>query len=230
MKNNQFDLNSLPDIVELRKQLSEANKLRHQFWTQLRAVRHQIIDYIKVHEFSKKEFEKEMKSLSPEAKEYYKAAWEIGKNIPLGNLRKMQSIIKNLYKESQSGEELTRKLQLGAKFIPPLKCRDDFFKAVPCVNCKLPIPSESRRTKFCSDVCNDQYRKRNDQRKRREKNKNKLPKPRIIQQKTKSSVNKPNPQSGKGNRKDNCKEYDTCLKKTVESNWPYFNCENCGLY
>lgn len=220
MVQRKYDAEKIPDLIELRKQLSEANKLRHKYWTQLRAVRNQVGRYIRAHEVSAKDLESWMEQTSEEAKEYLRNEWEAGRDIPNEELKKMWHTCEILWKTSQFKEELRRKMKL--------RTQDKFFFGPTCDNCGFPLPSGRKR--FCSDACGNQQRKREDQRQRRKTSTKE--KSEVVSNKVEPErIDGPNPQPGSGKkvRDLNCQRYTECLDKAIHCNWQSFHCERCNL-
>ena len=102
----EYDLTTIPDKIELRKQLSEANKLRHQFWNQLRAVRNQIGRYVRAHEISENDFMKLIKPLPKNKREFFGHERQAGKDIPVEELEQMFHTTTLLWNTSQFKENL----------------------------------------------------------------------------------------------------------------------------
>ncbi|MBW1692150.1 MAG: hypothetical protein JRJ70_15665 [Deltaproteobacteria bacterium] len=146
-----FDKGKHLNLAELNKQLAEANKLRHKFWNQLRLARNQIARYIHAHNIQPEEFDKLIKGLSKEKREYFKNEWEDGRKISLEELKEMFHLINILWSTSQFEEELRRGTAKTYK-------QDDFFHGPTCQNCGLPL--KGKQVKFCSSDCRDQYRKK----------------------------------------------------------------------
>jgi hypothetical protein len=79
----------IPDLIELRKKLSDTNKLRHEFWTKLRVVRNQVGRYIRAHQVSSESLETCIEKAPEEAKDYFRNEWEAGRAISTQELNKM---------------------------------------------------------------------------------------------------------------------------------------------
>jgi hypothetical protein len=221
---DQKDYNpeQIPDIFGLRKQLSAANKQRHKFWTQLRAVRRQISRYMRAHEIPEKEFEHLIKELPKEQRDYLMNEWEAGNQIPIHELRGMAEICNVLWSTSQLKEELKRKRGQAGHFPDP------FFHGPTCSNCQLPLTG--RRRKFCSGVCEAQYRKRKYKKQKKEAAKKQETKAAFDEAGLKS-IDGPNPQPGAGGRASDrtCQHYNQCLQVAIQRNWQDFHCERCNL-
>lgn len=223
----EFDSDTIPDFIELRKYLSETNKLRHKFWSMLRSVRNQIGRYLYAHQISKEEFNKKIEELSDDEKDFYLNEWEAGNQIPLKKLKELMEIADTLWKVSGFKEEHWRK---HPKRI--VTCAKDrlFYgterdPVLTCLNCSLPVPVN--RNKYCSSNCSDQYRKKKyAEEVRVQRHFKKNTRYRNAEPKEKRP-NVPNPRPNKGKRYLECTSYDYCLRKAL--NWNDFNCEDCGL-
>jgi hypothetical protein len=201
----EYDESKIPDLIELRKQLSEVNKQRHKFWDQLRAIRNQIWRYMEAHKIGAEEFDEP-------------AEWEMGREIPLGELKQLFGICDLLFVTSGHEEELRRQVKL--------KLQDDFFLGPTCLNCQLPLTTD-KQTKFCSKSCADQYRKKKYKRKKDEQVRTDQKEEMRSKKQTTNAMVGPNPQQGEGKRNLECNHYSHCLDEVL--NWESFNCEGCNL-
>lgn len=76
-----YDSISIPDLIELRKQLSEANKKRHEFWEQLRFVRNQILRYKNYHKIQPEEFSQKIAYLKQKEREFIENEFEAEEGV-----------------------------------------------------------------------------------------------------------------------------------------------------
>jgi len=216
------DKNELPDLIELRKQLSEANKLRHKFWIKLREVRNQIYRYIKAHNTTEKDFINSITKITDERKEDLKDERKVGKTIPLQELEQLFHIA-NLLWNSLNKEEATR--DYVKRRSPLIVKPDNFYYGNACINCHLPLSGKMRR--FCSTNCADQYRKKEFKRKSKDNQNRKSNQTAENIKPTVSTGGEPNPQKGAGKRNIRCQHYSNCLNTAI--NWSSFNCYGCSL-
>jgi len=225
MNDHEYDARKIPDLIELRKQLSEANKLRHKFWIQLRTVRNQIGRYINAHGIEEKDFQSKLEDLTEAKRVYYECEWDTARQISLKDLNSMIEVTNRLWQApSQFKEDLIRK-----RSKKPLSPEEDFFYGPQCENCRLPLPPGRR--KFCSDVCADQHRKMRYKRKRVSSSIVKAGGKKTSYTTKKSATEGPNPQPGPGEKHTDftCDHFDDCLNKAIEENWIKWNCEECTV-
>lgn len=236
MNQEKYNEEKIPDLIELKKELSEANKLRHKFWKQLRAVRNQTLKYLSYHRISPEEFNKRIKNLSQKEKIFLTTEYKKGRKIPPKELEDMRNRVDLLWTisltTSQLKEEETRKsIKRGyAHFLNSPWDEDHvitretikkghvyhkFFRSEACLNCGLPL--EGKQIKFCSHTCNEQYQKRKSKAKQSKRQKEMRP-----------AQMRPNPQKGNGKQNPLCEHYSSCEEETEI--WKRFNCETCPLY
>jgi len=223
----EFDSNTIPDFIELRKYLSETNKQRHKFWNMLRSVRNQIGRYLYAHQISEKEFNKKINDLSDDEKGFYLNEWEAGKQIPLKQLKELMEIADTLWKVSGFKEELRR--THPKKFVTSAEDKlfygTDRDPVLTCLNCSLPVPVNRR--KYCSSNCSNQFRKKKHAEKVKAQRRSKIKALKMCEESKEKKLDVPNPRPNSGKRFIECTRYDKCLTKAL--NWDDFNCEDCDL-
>ncbi len=145
----KYDSNSIPDKDDLEKRLSEAGKLRSQFWNELAAVQHQIGLYLGLHKISEEVLKKALQQRPEPEREFILDEWNAANDIEEKTLNKL----------SQAVDFLAEVPELDFLMM------QHAFNFKRCLNCGLIVPPGRR--KYCSQNCNDQYRKKHDARRRR---------------------------------------------------------------
>jgi hypothetical protein len=216
----EYDSNSVPDLTSLRKELSKASKLRHKFWNKLRAVRNQVGRYLEFHKIPTDQLNQIIKDLPENEKIFIETEWEAGRGISIKDLNQLFDKCNLMWVTSQTTEEGRREnIKKGY--------RDHWmgFFSSSCKNCGLPL--SGRQQKYCSQNCDDQYRKRKYERKMKRGKKTSVESHNKMDNKDLQPPDGPNPQKGFGKKNELCENYSNCLNCALD--WMSFNCEKCKL-